>query len=175
MRWSRQIDPDFPAAARFNHLLVYVPVQPKLERPLWLDPSCEHCRVGVLPEPERGADALAFRAQVDAEGNLQRRAVQESTGSVAVAQRLEARKSPSAKRREVVEAAVLRTWPIARIEELRPIECDRAAGSCREELSLSVPAYAISEGDRLLVPLTMLKSWWEQDLRESRSNDLAHV
>jgi hypothetical protein len=49
---SARIHESFPSSAPFNHTLVLAPGG------LWLDPSCEHCDVGTLPDWSRDTRAL---------------------------------------------------------------------------------------------------------------------
>ncbi len=43
------VDLTFPRFDGFDHLLVWVPEQPGLQAPLFIDPSCEACAAGELP------------------------------------------------------------------------------------------------------------------------------
>ena len=57
------VDKDFPSPLPFNQLLVYVPAQPSIEAPLWIDAGCEHCLAGQIPPALQGTDALLFEVQ----------------------------------------------------------------------------------------------------------------
>ncbi|HEX2572897.1 MAG TPA: DUF3857 domain-containing protein [Polyangia bacterium] len=57
---GRQIDKEFPDTAQFDHVLLYLPVQEGLNQPLWIDPSCEYCRVGEIPPWVEGAEAAVM-------------------------------------------------------------------------------------------------------------------
>lgn len=56
----RDIDHAFPAASDLDHLVLRLPVQPGINEPLWIDPACEHCRAGTLPEWSRGFQAIVL-------------------------------------------------------------------------------------------------------------------
>jgi len=66
---TRRFDARFPSTLWFNHAIVMVPSQAGLPGPVWLDPSCEHCRVGQLPAWSHGSKALVLTS---AWGNGQR-------------------------------------------------------------------------------------------------------
>lgn len=53
-RNTARIHESFPSSAPFNHTLVLAPGG------LWLDPSCEHCAVGELPDWSRDTRAVAL-------------------------------------------------------------------------------------------------------------------
>jgi hypothetical protein len=58
--WSGTYDEEVPTSVYWNHLLVWLPPQPGIDGGMWLDPSCEYCAAGELPDPVRGARAIAF-------------------------------------------------------------------------------------------------------------------
>jgi hypothetical protein len=57
---DRDFDPKFPSSERFDHLLVRVDQQPGIDTPLFIDPSCDACSVGQLPQWSNYRQALAF-------------------------------------------------------------------------------------------------------------------
>lgn len=59
----------FPNAAAFNHVVVYVPEQEGLAEALWIDPSCEACDAGELPQSSRGVPAQILWAWKKAKGS----------------------------------------------------------------------------------------------------------
>jgi hypothetical protein len=60
-RFTRTIDKKVPVHGVFNHMLLRLPAQAGLDKPIFLDPSCEYCGVGELPEWSRGGEALVVR------------------------------------------------------------------------------------------------------------------
>ena len=59
-RLNRQFSRGFPRASQFDRALVRLPVQRGNPTELVVDPSCDACEVGELPEPWSGANAFAF-------------------------------------------------------------------------------------------------------------------
>lgn len=57
---GRELDREFPDTAQFDHQLLYLPEQKGLSQPLWIDPSCEYCRIGEVPSWVAGADAAVM-------------------------------------------------------------------------------------------------------------------
>jgi hypothetical protein len=45
------------------HLIVWVPAQAGIDAPLWIDPSCEYCKLGEVPEWDRGTEALIVHGE----------------------------------------------------------------------------------------------------------------
>lgn len=62
-RHTELFDDRVPFAGAFNHTLLYLPKQPGLEEPLWLDPSCELCGPGAVPPWSEGARALVVTGE----------------------------------------------------------------------------------------------------------------
>jgi hypothetical protein len=56
-------DHDFPLPQSFDHLMVFVPQQPGIAEPLFLDPACEQCAVGQLSGWVNGREALILSAK----------------------------------------------------------------------------------------------------------------
>jgi len=63
-----QVGLDFPNSRAFDHILVYVPEQEGLAAPLWIDPACEACEAGELPQYARGVPAQILFAKKKAKG-----------------------------------------------------------------------------------------------------------
>lgn len=69
-----RVNPDYPDVWPLNHMLLYLPDQPGLAGPMWLDPGCEHCAPGELSDYSEGAqmflieyaDAMLDRPEVKA-------------------------------------------------------------------------------------------------------------
>jgi hypothetical protein len=49
-----------------------------------------------------------------------------------------------------------------RIQSTTPQKCDRAAAVCRHSAAWTVPGYAAADGERLVVPLSLLASPWDR-------------
>ena len=64
-RAERLEDRDLPLPSVYPTLLVYLPVQPGLPVPLWLDGACDFCAVGELPSWLRGREAMLLDAERD--------------------------------------------------------------------------------------------------------------
>jgi Domain of Unknown Function with PDB structure (DUF3857) len=55
-------DHDFPLPGQFDHMVLYVPVQPGVAEVLFLDPSCEACAAGQVPGWLEGREAMVLQA-----------------------------------------------------------------------------------------------------------------
>lgn len=64
------VDETLPAGAWFNHSLLYLPAR-GTEPALWVDPSCDHCAVGVLPAWSRGGRAVVYEVGPSERSNKQ--------------------------------------------------------------------------------------------------------
>lgn len=64
-RAERLEDRDLPMPSLYSTLLVYLPVQPGLPVPLWLDGACDFCAVGEIPPWLRGREAMLLDAERD--------------------------------------------------------------------------------------------------------------
>ena len=62
-RPSSVIDPTLPRRSVFDTGLLYVPVQPGVEREMWLQPSCAHCAPGQLRRTCDGINALLVESK----------------------------------------------------------------------------------------------------------------
>jgi hypothetical protein len=58
---SARFDRDAPISW-FDHLLLRVPAQKDIVEPTWIDPSCEFCRAGELPDWDQGVEAMVVHA-----------------------------------------------------------------------------------------------------------------
>jgi hypothetical protein len=196
--WDRET----PSMTYFDHLMVYVPAQEGLTE-TWLDPSCAHCRAGELPYWSRGQETLViapsgsgsssatfrtaaggearpeldvrtFHVRLDAAGAAEAEATLELTGSEAMAQRRRSRAWTAADREKEdgdFARARVRSFELTAPGEIR---CNRASGSCVRKLAFRAPAFATADGDRLLVPLSLL--WNSYDhlfIKEQRREDVA--
>jgi hypothetical protein len=59
---ERSEDRDAPHSEAFNHVVLWLPEQPGLAGPRWVDPSCEYCLPGQIPVWLTGAEALVLKA-----------------------------------------------------------------------------------------------------------------
>ncbi len=53
-------DPDFPSPGRVDHMIVFVERQPGVDASFFIDPSCESCALGQIPEWSKDRQALVF-------------------------------------------------------------------------------------------------------------------
>ncbi len=58
-----RVQPAWPTAEGFDRLVLLLPVQPGLDAPLWLEPTCAVCAPGELTDRARGADAVVLRTE----------------------------------------------------------------------------------------------------------------
>lgn len=54
---TARIDKTFPTSAQLNHMVLAID-RPAPARPLWIDPSCEHCEPGTLPSYSLNQEVL---------------------------------------------------------------------------------------------------------------------
>jgi hypothetical protein len=66
-RLGELVDKAFPSPALLDHLLLYLPAQDGLPA-TWIDPACESCAPGELPERLSDGQAVVFWAEKDALG-----------------------------------------------------------------------------------------------------------
>lgn len=59
------LDRDQPHFSRLHHLVLYVPAQEGIDAPIWIDPSCEFCRLGQIPPWLVGQDALVVWPELE--------------------------------------------------------------------------------------------------------------
>jgi hypothetical protein len=201
--WTQLVDRNFPSLSYWNHLLVFVPPQENIERAIWIDPSCEYCGAGQLPDETRGITAVllsrsAVLAQIEAsfttttgtvpaadEERETYEARLEATGRVHVeatdiyhgaAARVERQKRAGwaeAQRRTEAEAYVHRRAPTAQLDAFTVDVCDKLKGECRDSFTFSISGFATPDGDRLIVPLSLLSREREKSLtRETRRRDI---
>lgn len=64
-RGARLEDRDLPMPSVYATLLVYLPAQPGLPVPVWLDGACDFCAVGEIPPWLRGREAMLLDAERD--------------------------------------------------------------------------------------------------------------
>ncbi len=58
-------DPEFPLSERFDHMLVWVLPQGDIHESLFVDPSCEACGVGQIPDWSGGRTAAILGQRFD--------------------------------------------------------------------------------------------------------------
>lgn len=177
----RRLDHAHPSADALDHLVLYLPAQPGLSAPLWIDPACDHCRPGTLPDDSRGyqavvldgdgkartrtiggaearADALSRRYRVEwtAEGGAVVHLAEQAEGTVASQTARADRGRDEAARREDAEKLARQIDERGRLEDAPAWRCDLALGECARALRVTIPGLAIADRDELLVPLTVL-------------------
>lgn len=182
---SAPIDHANPSARRLDHLVLRLPPQDGLDAPLWIDPSCEHCARGELPDYSRGLQTIIYDDEAD-EGEETRvevargeapgadmvretyrvtlapdgvtKIVNEATRSGLPAAET-ARRGGGFNASEQRKAALNRAARIdlrARLVGFDPITCDRAEAECTRKVEVEVPGLAVTTNDRILLPLDLM-------------------
>jgi hypothetical protein len=75
-------DPNFPSPTGFDSLLLWLPAQDGIDEPLWVDPSCEYCRLGQVGRYHHGQPAVVMQDKevaLSTEGEVEAR-VEKITG-----------------------------------------------------------------------------------------------
>lgn len=169
-------------------MLVFVPTQPGLTRALWIDPSCEYCGAGELPDETRGVQAMLFfqdstkmpvetdlaetqgaaarpneivevyDATLEASGDLHVSASVVAHANEAKAMGLLARAVAIDPRRKLAETFVHARAQQAELETFNFGEYDPKAGETKNSFTFNVPGFATQDGDQLLVPLSLLSA-----------------
>jgi hypothetical protein len=200
-------DHEFPSRGRGDHVLVFVPAQPGVDRALFLDPSCEACAVGQIPvwDADREALVVATRAstvlgthvttgfvpitgevkaensrtlvhlaELKADGSARDVLTVTRGGSSAVDRRLHTRSWPPAKWRKEAESTFGGRMPNARIERHEPVSYDKVKGVGRESITVELPSLGVIEGERMLVPLSLLGVRWDDTfVKKRRTRDIS--
>ncbi|OGQ23665.1 MAG: hypothetical protein A2138_12310 [Deltaproteobacteria bacterium RBG_16_71_12] len=181
----------FPSGAWFDHALVYLPA---LNGGTFVDPSCEACGVGQIPEWDVGVEALVAtprgdRWRIDTEwlpikgaplpqndhrlayavtlkdnGDAEVEVEDVVRGEAAAFTALRARISDANEVAHEWQHFVAPRSRAARLDASTAWSCDRAQGRCRRTAKLTIPAYATVDGARLLVPLDLLWSPIEEHI-----------
>ncbi|MEZ4436800.1 MAG: DUF3857 domain-containing protein [bacterium] len=176
----RRIDHAHPSPDPLDHLVLHLPAQPGLPAPLWIDPACDHCRPGTLPDDSRGYQAIVLDADgkartatiggVEARGDALSRAwrvewrgegavvhlAERAEGGVASRTARADRGRDAKARRDEAEKTGRAIDERAQLEASEPWVCDLALGECARALSVSIAGLAIADRDELLVPLSVL-------------------
>jgi hypothetical protein len=191
-----RLDPEFPAPAFLNHLIVFLGATTDGDKALWLDPTCEYCALGQIPSTLAGLEAVIFKASgtpqdavvdvkiapvtgevrmnqdlrrydavLDGLGNLEVSMENIKTGTYATSIGLELRNITPTAFEEQARKRLAGKLPTAQLKSHTPPKCEATIGRCSQTMQLSVQNYATVEGDRLLVPLTVLEDGWDQRAR----------
>lgn len=190
-RLSQQTSPTFPRLAQFDHLFVHLPAQKGLEMAVTIDPSCDYCAFGTLPAQFQATPVYVFKtvpevSQVDTIGRWINASESDATpsrfvvshqarllGDGTIADELKVRtqgqsaevhrerqRTWSPKKLEETEEAVLRrVSPLAAVEQVKWAECSEAG--CGWDTQVTYPKEASADGQRWLVPTTVLRPFWE--------------
>lgn len=59
-RFGRKVDKRAPNTRVMSHVVLYLPKQRGLDEDLWIDPSCEWCSLGQLPDWSRDVESLVI-------------------------------------------------------------------------------------------------------------------
>lgn len=183
------VNKTFPSAVWFDHAVVFVP---GLRGGTFVDPSCEACAIGQLPEWDRGVEALVARSkgnhwQIDTEwkpmageplaqndrkivyaakiapnGDVTVDLEEIAWGEEAAEVRLRSRLHNAAESQRSWEELAQARSRAAQVTTSTPWACDRKQGRCRRTATLSIPGYATSDGKKLFVPLELFHSSLEE-------------
>lgn len=189
-RYSQQTSPTFPRLAQFDHLFVHLPVQPGVARATTIDPSCDACGPGQLPEQFVRTPVFVFKTepelgQVRTTGRwvnaledappaqlvMKHQVTLEPTGTLSDVVSVRYRGPPADPVREWRRAQTAQRHLDAELDvarRLSPIATVKKvtwgaceAGDCGWETQLELPVEATADGPRWLVPTTMLRPSWE--------------
>lgn len=199
-------DETFPSRRFGNHLILRVEKQEGVPEPLWVDPSCEYCRVGEVPVWLKEARALVVHARRKppslktettaefvaitgpmnmAEGHERRYelAIDESgSASGALTFRMHGRSAMDERNRnhsrsekdwkERAANVVENRHEAAELLSFDVLEEEEESDACRWGVSFSAPGYGTVDEGRILVPLTVLSSSWDDEFRKDEVRDL---
>jgi hypothetical protein len=187
------VNKTFPAPAWFDHAVVVVPM-PGGAGSWFLDPSCEACSAGQLPEWDRGVEALvitsrgnhfqldtawvpvtgtplpanehrvAYDAVVADSGDVEVTVDDTVVGEAAMLTRLMTREDTDADTTHEWEHFATARSASAHLLSSTSWSCDRAKGSCARKAKIALPGYAQPDGDRLVMPLRLLHSRIEDEI-----------
>ena len=179
LNWTR------PSTRHLDHLLVYVPAQPGLDAPMWLDPACFWCQPGQLAHQSRKTQALILDFDTLANRiSTSRKTVAGDAGPLAswharVDGTLSAQGELTGTWRSVEGGSRIAKWlqadptPTPKADKYRldrfvvdiageeataqVIEngCGAARQTCAYAFHFKAPAYATVQGERLIVPLSV--------------------
>ena len=103
-----------------------------------------------------------YAAQLDEGGDLSVKLDEEWLGDDAAQARLVVRTADPAKLREHSEASARARASSARIDSDGQYACDKHSARCAHTMQLTLPGYATPDNDRLLLPLDIFLSSWDQ-------------
>ncbi len=179
----------FPSGAWFDHALVYLP---GLNGGAFVDPSCESCGLGQIPEWDVGVEALVATPRGDRwrittewlpikgaplpqnDHRVAYAVTLKDNGDAEVevedVMRGEAAAYTALRTRAADDNSTAHEWRhfieprsgTARLDASAPWACDRVQGRCRRTAKLTIPGFATVDGARLLVPLDLLWSPLEE-------------
>jgi hypothetical protein len=193
------VDEELPQDSEFAYLLVYVPSQPSVADPIWIDPSCQYCTLGqvsswltrnealvLTPRREQLSTkneydtkfvkvAAAPEAPGSREYKLELKVDEAGTAKLHVGRTWKGRASQRYRRdteewsdkdwTEAHEKAAKSFLSTGKVEQSSRGECDPKTHDCTSNLELGAAGYAVADGDRLIVPLGVLWSPWDDELK----------
>lgn len=183
---TRKLDIDYPYAADINHMLLFLPQQEGLDKPLWLDAACEFCAPGELSDYSRGAQMLltdydadedevtakvtraggeapladrvreTYTVTLSPSGDAEIRLDEVHEGTRAMWFARTLRKQDDEERQKSAESAAAAIDARAELLDAPKPTCDAAAGRCTRVVTVSVPGLAVVDGAELVLPLKLL-------------------
>jgi hypothetical protein len=188
---SQQAAQDFPRLAQFDHLFVFLPAQQGLAREVAVDPSCDYCGFGQLPDWFQGTPLYVFKsrpnlgdvltadrwvhlgevespasrfvvkhqAELHPDGTLSAEISVRVFGNTAQAHRERSVQWPAKKLAKSEQETLSRVSPLAKVDSAKWAEC--SPSSCGWDTRVEFPLEASADGQRWLVPTTVLWPLWE--------------
>jgi hypothetical protein len=188
---SQQTSPTFPRMAQFDHLFVYLPAQAGLEQTVMIDAACDYCGFGQLPDWYQSTPVYVFKtkpelSQVDTtgrwvnasegdapvskfmvtqqaelrtDGTLSAELSVRVFGNAAQDHRERSSNWSAKKLKESEQNTLSRMSPLARVDSAKWAECTPV--KCGWDTKAEYPLEASADGQRWLVPTTVLWPLWE--------------
>ncbi len=188
---SQEASTTFPRLAQFDHLFVFLPAQKGVDQAITIDASCDYCEAGQLPDRFQGTPVFVFKtkpelsqvdttgrwitaqeneavasrllvthqAELHTDGTVSDDITMRATGSSALEYR-ERNRNWNLKRLKGHEQDWFnRVSPLAHVEKVTWNTCD--AASCGWNTLVDFPGEASADGERWLVPTSVLRPMWE--------------
>ena len=200
-RLSQLAATNFPRQAQFDHLFVHLPAQRGVDQAVTIDASCDYCGYGQLPvhyqqtpvyvfktypnltdfrtegrwisateaDPPSTDFVVSHQAELHGDGTVSDLVTVKATGRLAEVHADRQRTSTARKATESEQGVFSTVSPLANVASVKWKECD--ARTCVWETEVSFPREASADGQRWLVPTTVLRPLWE-GLFESSTRDL---
>jgi hypothetical protein len=124
---------------------------------------------GAAAPPEE--DLRSFRVRLEANGDASIDVSLEQRGTEAVSLRRRTRSWTADDWAKADREFVSSRAPNAEIASASPARCDKRTGSCVRTLSFRAPGFATVDGDKLLVPLSLLSTSYDRAFKKEQRRD----